>query len=60
MSFEEALCNLDQFISLQNDYLCSFALQSYQAISHHDGAEERLELFSGRESQDVYCWLEKV
>ena len=58
MSFEEALCKLGQLISRQNDYFCN-ALQNYQAISNHDCAEERLELFSGCESQDIYCWLEK-
>ena len=49
MSFEEALRRLDQLISRQNDSLCSFALQSYQATSKHDCADERSELFSGRE-----------
>ena len=44
MSFEEALCKLGQLISRQNDYFCN-ALQNYQAISNHDCAEERLELF---------------
>ena len=28
-------------------------------VTHYDCAEERLELFSGRESQDIYCWLKR-
>ena len=28
-------------------------------MSNHECSEERLELFSGRESQDIYYWLEK-
>ena len=55
MSYEEALCKLDQLISRQNDYFGYFT----DDVTHHDCAEERLELFSGRESQDIYCWLEK-
>ena len=55
MSFEEALCKLDQFIRRQNDYFGYFT----DDVKHHDRAEERLELFSSRESQDIYCWLEK-
>ena len=58
MSFEEALCKLGQLISRQNDYFCN-ALQNYQDMSNHECSQERLELFSGRESQDIYCWLEK-
>ena len=55
MSFEEALCKLDQLISRQNDYFGYFT----DDVTHHNCAEERLELFWGRESQDIYCWLEK-
>ena len=54
MSFEEVLRKLDQQ-SRQNDYFGHFT----DDATHHDGAEECLELFSGRESQDIYCWLEK-
>ena len=55
MSFEEALCKLDQLISRQNDYFGYFT----DDVTHHDCTEELLELFSRRESQDIYCWLEK-
>ena len=55
MSYEEALCKLDQLISRQNDYFGYFT----DDVTHHDWAEELLELFSSRESQDIYCWLEK-
>ena len=55
MSFEEALCKLDQLIRRQNDYFGYFT----DDVKHHDCAEELLELFSSRESQDIYCWLEK-
>ena len=55
MSFEEALCKLDQLIRRQNDYFGYFT----DDVRHHDCAEELLELFSRRESQDIYCWLEK-
>ena len=55
MSYEEALCKLDQLISRQNDYFGYFT----DDLTHHDWAEELLELFSSRESQDIYCWLEK-
>ena len=55
MSFEEALRKLDQLIRRQNDYSGYFT----DDATHHDCAEERSELFSGRESQDIYCWLEK-
>ena len=55
MSFEEALCKLDQLISRQNDYFGYFT----DDVKHHDCAKELLELFSSRESQDIYCWLEK-
>ena len=52
MSFKEALCKLDQLISRQNDYFGYFT----DDVTHHDCAEERLELFSGCESQGLYCW----
>ena len=55
MSFGEALCKLDQVISRQNNYFGYFT----DDVAHHNCAEERLELFSGRESQDIYCWLGK-
>ena len=55
MSLEGALRKLDQLISRQNDYSGYFT----DYVTHHDCAEERLELFSGRESQDIYCWLDK-
>ena len=55
MFFEEALCKLDQLIRRQNDYFGYFT----DDVKHHDCAEELLELFSSRESQDIYCWLEK-
>ena len=55
MSYEEALCKLDQLVSRQNDYFGYFT----DDVTHHDWAEELLELFSSRESQDIYCWLEK-
>ena len=55
MSFEEALCKSDQLISRQNDYFGYFT----DDVKHHDCAKELLELFSSRESQDIYCWLEK-
>ena len=53
MSFEEALRKLNQLISRQNDYFGYFI----DHVTLHDCAEERLLLFSGRESQDIYCWL---
>ena len=40
---------LDQLISRQNDFFYN-TMKNYQA---------QLEPFSGRESQDIYCWLEK-
>ena len=54
MSFEQALFKLDQLISRQNDYFGYFT----DDVTHHNWAEERLEL-SDRESQEIYCWLEK-
>ena len=49
MSFKDTLSWLDQLISRQNDFFYK-TLKNYQ---------DQLEPFSGRESQDIYCWLEK-
>ena len=49
MSFKGTLSWLDQLISRQNDFFYN-TLKNYQ---------DQLEPFSGRESQDIYCWLEK-
>ena len=49
MSFRDTLSWLDQRISRQNDFFYN-TLKSYQ---------DQLEPFSGRESRDIYCWLEK-
>ena len=49
MSFKDTLSWLDQLISRQNDYFYNTP-KNYQ---------DQLELFSGRESQNIYCWLEK-
>ena len=49
MSFKDTLSWLDQLISRQNDIFYK-TLKNYQ---------DQLEPFSGRESQDIYCWLEK-
>ena len=49
MSFKDTLSWLDQLISRQNDFFYN-TLKNYQ---------DQLEPFSGRESQNIYCWLEK-
>ena len=50
MSFKDMFSWLDQLISRQNDFFYN-TMKNYQA---------QLEPFSGRESQDIYCWLEKI
>ena len=49
MSFKDTLSSLDQLISRKNDFFYN-TLKNYQ---------DQLEPFSGHESQDTYCWLEK-
>ena len=49
MSFKDTLSWLDQLISRQNDFF-------YKTPKNY---QDQLEPFSGRESQDIYCWLEK-
>ena len=49
MSFKDTLSSLDQLISQKNDFFYN-TLKNYQ---------DQLEPFSGHESQDIYCWLEK-